>query len=196
MPKREIYSFSHCSKYIAQFEEYKVALIDHLLTLKVNHWDKEIRELTSLALAELTPAKPEYVRSHVIPELIKLSTGFDLFTRHGAIISLAKVVHALSSMDEEICGKIGDILGKVLPVFCRLFLPVFMYINLWFRMLSGDRISTEIEGIPKFLKDRKMFHGMGGELMRLAVCTFIEMLSCSGFPIGADTRGWYLLCEN
>lgn len=42
------------SVFIAQFEEYKFALIDHLLHKKVDHWDVNIRELTAKALHNLT----------------------------------------------------------------------------------------------------------------------------------------------
>lgn len=47
-------AYLNISIYIAQFEEYTTALIDHLLEKKVDHWDAAIRELTSKALHNLT----------------------------------------------------------------------------------------------------------------------------------------------
>jgi len=35
------------SVYIAQFEEYTMPLINHLVERKVGHWDTVIRELTA-----------------------------------------------------------------------------------------------------------------------------------------------------
>lgn len=43
------------SVFIAQFEEYVVPLIDHLVERKVDHWDLAIRELSAKALHNLTP---------------------------------------------------------------------------------------------------------------------------------------------
>lgn len=48
-------SYLNISVFIAQFEEYTIPLIDHLITRKVDHWDCSIRELTAKALHNLTP---------------------------------------------------------------------------------------------------------------------------------------------
>lgn len=48
-------AYLNISVFVAQFEEYTQALIDHLLTRKVDHWDAHIRELTCKALHNLTP---------------------------------------------------------------------------------------------------------------------------------------------
>lgn len=43
------------SVFIAQFEEYTIPLIDHLVEVKIDHWDQAIRELSTKALHNLTP---------------------------------------------------------------------------------------------------------------------------------------------
>lgn len=48
-------AYLNISVYIAQFEEYTLPLIKHLVDRKVDHWDIAIRELTAKALHSLTP---------------------------------------------------------------------------------------------------------------------------------------------
>lgn len=41
------------SPFIAEFDDYTIPLIDHLLNRKVDHWDYVIRELAAKALHNL-----------------------------------------------------------------------------------------------------------------------------------------------
>ncbi len=84
------------SIFLAQFEEYTSPLISHLLEYKFNHWDSEIRELTSQALHNLTFICPDYMTTKLLDSLLAQCIHFDLNTRHGAILSLSEIVHALS----------------------------------------------------------------------------------------------------
>uniref|UniRef100_A0A8C2HFN0 Tubulin-specific chaperone D n=1 Tax=Cyprinus carpio TaxID=7962 RepID=A0A8C2HFN0_CYPCA len=83
------------SVYIAGFEEYTKSLIDHLVHMKVNHWDGVIRELATKALHNLTAQAPEYMANTVLPQLLPMATGMDLHRRHGAILACAEITHAL-----------------------------------------------------------------------------------------------------
>ncbi|KTG34614.1 hypothetical protein cypCar_00000580, partial [Cyprinus carpio] len=83
------------SVYIAGFEEYTKSLIDHLVHMKVNHWDGVIRELATKALHNLTAQAPEYMANTVLPQLLPMATGLDLHRRHGAILACAEITHAL-----------------------------------------------------------------------------------------------------
>ncbi|RMB92186.1 hypothetical protein DUI87_31297 [Hirundo rustica rustica] len=49
------------SVYIAGFPEYTQPMIDHLVNMKINHWDSVIRELATKALHNITPQAPEYM---------------------------------------------------------------------------------------------------------------------------------------
>ncbi|KAJ7404418.1 hypothetical protein WISP_145684 [Willisornis vidua] len=49
------------SVYIAGFPEYTQPMIDHLVNMKINHWDSVIRELSTKALHNITPRAPEYM---------------------------------------------------------------------------------------------------------------------------------------
>lgn len=52
------------SVFIAGFQEYTKPMIDHLVSMKINHWDGAIRELSAKALHNLTPLVPEYMATH------------------------------------------------------------------------------------------------------------------------------------
>uniref|UniRef100_A0A8B9ZB65 Tubulin-specific chaperone D n=1 Tax=Buteo japonicus TaxID=224669 RepID=A0A8B9ZB65_9AVES len=89
------------SVYIASFPEYTQPMIDHLVNMKINHWDSVIRELSTKALHNLTQRAPEYMANVVLPRLLPLSVGTDLHTRHGAILACAEITHALCKLAEE-----------------------------------------------------------------------------------------------
>jgi len=48
-------SYLNISVFIAQFDEYTISLVDHLVDRKVDHWDVSIRELAAKTLHNLTP---------------------------------------------------------------------------------------------------------------------------------------------
>ncbi|WAQ96622.1 TBCD-like protein [Mya arenaria] len=107
---------THCyldvSVYIAEFSEYTEALINHLADVKVHHWDSIIRELTAKALHNLTEKLPEHMAKTVLPQLLTHTTGLDLHSRHGTILAVAEITHALSSVAEQKNKTIVDMIDK------------------------------------------------------------------------------------
>ncbi|KAK7112957.1 hypothetical protein V1264_012329 [Littorina saxatilis] len=148
---------SHCyldlSLFIAQYEEYTLSLIDHLVNIKVSHWDNAVRVLTAKALHKLTTKAPEHMAREALPTLLPMTAGIDLFQRHGAIIVIAEVTHALFLHYQKQNKGLESV-------------------------LSSDVI-TGLEGIAGKLQTAKLFRGHGGEFMRKAVCLLIEKLSLS-----------------
>ncbi|XP_060071725.1 tubulin-specific chaperone D-like [Ylistrum balloti] len=155
---------SHCfldlSVFVAQFPEYTEGLIDHLVQIKISHWDSAVRELTAKALHRLTPKAPEYMTKTVLPLLLPQTTGPDLFLRHGTILAVAEITHALGKLVNQQNRTITDV-------------------------LDADVIEG-LRGIAKKLHDVELFRGMGGELMRKAVSCLIEKLSLSKLPYHGD----------
>ncbi|XP_026877621.2 tubulin-specific chaperone D [Electrophorus electricus] len=148
------------SVYVAGFEEYTKPMIDHLVTRKINHWDGTIRELATRALHNLTPCAPEYMANTVLPRLLAVATGMDLHGRHGAILACAEITHALYTLG------------------CRSNRPVT-------DLLTPDTIQG-LRGLHQKLCDRKQYRGLGGELMKPAVCILIQKLSLSRMPFRDD----------
>lgn len=102
--------FFFFSVYISQFPEYTLTLINHLLEHKINHWDPAVRELTSKALHNLTSRDTKYMAETAIPLLLSHAIGIDLNSRHGAILSLAEIIHALS-LEANNSKLIAEVLG-------------------------------------------------------------------------------------
>lgn len=169
-------NLNHCylniSVYAASYQHYTKALIDHLIEMKINHWDSVIRELSTKALHNMTPQAPEYMATAVLPHLLPIAVGIDLHGRHGAILACAEITHALHKLGLETNRAVVDI------------------------------ISAEcVEGLKKIhqmLHDRKQYRGYGGELMRPAVCCLIEKLSLSKLPFKDDPviTGWQWLIDD
>ncbi|XP_015501098.1 tubulin-specific chaperone D [Parus major] len=160
------------SVYIAGFPEYTQPMIDHLVNMKINHWDSVIRELSTKALHNITPQAPEYMANVVLPRLLPLSVGSDLHTRHGAILACAEITHALCKLAQENNRSV-------------------MY-------YFSEKTLEGLKQIHQELCSRQLYRGLGGELMRPAVCTLIEKLSLSKMPFRGDPiiGGWQWLIND
>ncbi|XP_060027662.1 tubulin-specific chaperone D isoform X2 [Erinaceus europaeus] len=160
------------SVFVAGFPEYTQPLIDHLVTLKISHWDGVIRELSAKALHNLTPQAPEYMASQVFPRLLSMTQSLDLHTRHGAVLACAEVALSLHRLAAQEGRLVTDFLDE--------------------KMVQGLR------EIHQQLHERQLYRGLGGELMRHAVCILIENLSLAQMPFKGDPiiEGWQCLIND
>jgi len=101
------------SDYIAQFDEYKLPLINHLVETKIAHWDKAIRVLASKALGVLAHRDERYMAENVLHRLLPLTLSDELETRHGSLLAVAEIVLNLSH-EHLPEGLVADIL-HILP---------------------------------------------------------------------------------
>ncbi|XP_070704399.1 tubulin-specific chaperone D [Pempheris klunzingeri] len=164
--------YLNISVYIASFPEYTKAMIDHLIAMKINHWDGVIRELSTKALHNLTPQAPDYMATTVLPQLLPMAVGIDLHGRHGAILACAEITHALYKLGLQTNRTVVD-------------------------LISSECVDA-LKNIHQTLHDRKQYRGFGGELMRPAVCGLIEKLSLSKMPFKNDPviTGWQWLIDD
>ncbi|KAE8283277.1 Tubulin-specific chaperone D Beta-tubulin cofactor D Tubulin-folding cofactor D [Larimichthys crocea] len=164
--------YLNISVYIASFPEYTKAMIDHLISMKINHWDGVIRELSTKALHNLTPQAPDYMAATVLPQLLPMAVGIDLQGRHGAILACAEITHALYKLGLQTNRTVVDI-------------------------ISPECVDA-LKNIHQKLHDRKQYRGFGGELMRPAMCGLIEKLSLSKMPFKNDPviTGWQWLIDD
>ncbi|XP_012658670.1 tubulin-specific chaperone D isoform X1 [Otolemur garnettii] len=160
------------SVFVAGFPEYTQPMIDHLVTMKINHWDGVIRELAAKALANLAPKAPKYCTTHVFPRLLTMTRSPDLHTRHGSVLACAELTHALYRLAAQQSR------------------PVTEYLD--------QQVVQGLKQIHPQLCDRQLYRGLGGELMRQAVCILIENLSLSKMPFKGDTiiDGWQWLIDD
>jgi hypothetical protein len=142
--------YLNLSLFIAQFDEYQIQLIDHLIEHKFNHWDASIRELCSQSMFKLAQLCPDHIAFEILPKILESSLSIDLNTRHGAILVLGELIHSL-------CESQTPNIGKYFP---------------------NELISKLKEVLGKIFDD-KYFKGSGGELIRPAVCLLVRKLSIS-----------------
>ncbi|XP_013190254.2 tubulin-specific chaperone D [Amyelois transitella] len=141
---------------VASYPEYTQPLVDHLVDLKVEHWDCAIRELAAKALHKLTFKIPEYVAGVILQKLVNKTESIDLNVRHGAILAIGEAIYALSQT------KLTD--GKTADT-----------------LISADILIAVRDLVPR-LRSRQQFRGLGGELMRQACCQCIASLSLGAAP--------------
>lgn len=139
--------------YIAAHKEYTLPFINHLCERKVDHWDSEIRWLAAKALNRLTSINPTYMANDVLEKLLPMCVGIDLVGRHGSIVAVAEIVHAL--FEAEINSGYINIISK------------------------NKRLKT-IFNIGKNVRDALFFRGYGGEQMRMACCHLFARISQCG----------------
>ncbi|KAK3890720.1 hypothetical protein Pcinc_005355 [Petrolisthes cinctipes] len=166
-------AYLNLSVLVAGYPEYTQVLIDHLVEKKVTHWDSVIRELTAKALYSLTMVCPEYLSEKVLVGLVTGAASGTLATRHGAILSLAHVTHALST------------------VASRTHTPLHTFIN--------DEMLKKILAIISTLEERQLYRGLGGEYMKQASAVLIEKISLSQLPIDDNNiilKVWQDLLED
>ncbi|NXP59203.1 TBCD protein, partial [Chloropsis cyanopogon] len=161
------------SVYIAGFPEYTQPMIDHLVYMKINHWDSVIRELATKALHNITPQAPEYMANVVLPRLLPLSVGSDLHTRHGAILACAEITHALCKLAQDNNR------------------PVTYYFT-----------EKSLEGLKQIHQEvcsqHKSIFNLECCMIFNKVCTLIEKLSLSKMPFRGDPiiGGWQWLIND
>ncbi len=128
---------------MAQYEEYRPHLIQHLVDRKVIHWDTVIRQLTSQvvqlnlliylqllirmfiqALHQMTFLDPESMKLILSTQILPRCTNPELYLRHGSILASGKVISALCQVAKDHQRRLPDELGQ-LPRF--IFLLNYFY---------------------------------------------------------------------
>eukprot|EP00934_Nitzschia_sp_Nitz4_P009143 Nitzschia sp. Nitz4//scaffold179_size51476//40380//44226//NITZ4_006931-RA/size51476-processed-gene-0.18-mRNA-1//-1//CDS//3329539231//9133//frame0 len=139
---------------IANYDEYKLSLVNHLYQSKLSHWDPKIRTLTASALGKLTVLCKDHMLSVVLPFLLEHSLDErNVALRHGCVLSLAEIVLALGSMDQAI--------DELVP----------------------EALLLQVTELIPALEKKRLYRGKGGEQIRGAVCRQIECISLAKIPL-------------
>jgi len=147
-------SFSTIALGISKFEEYQAAIIHHLSDVKLIHWDREIRQLSSESLAQIAKLCPAYCASNILPKLLEQCFHDDIAIRHGSLLGCAELVLVFGALKLSHCGGV----------------------------LDDENMSSLAELVPSIEKAR-LYRGRGGEIIRAAACRMIECLSQSGLQL-------------
>lgn len=92
--------------------ELFVMIVDHLVSVKLSHWDEEIRNLSATALGKLTSISPVYMSASLLRILPTALTSPMLPLRHGAVLFASHVALNLSlsgNVPPELAETICDI---------------------------------------------------------------------------------------
>jgi hypothetical protein len=92
------HAFTCVAPKVAAFPAYRTALLEHLLTVKLRHWDKAVRGLAAQALGRCVHLDLEWFKAVALPALLPQVTSPELFARHGAIAAIAEIVLAASQV--------------------------------------------------------------------------------------------------
>lgn len=110
-------SYLSISDYIAQYDEYTIPLLDHLVEMKTGHWDIAIRELAAKTLNKLTHNNPEHMKTNVLFKLFENTDSIDVNARHGSVLAIGEIILALVEInpvliDELIMNKLNGLIIK------------------------------------------------------------------------------------
>ncbi|THD25262.1 Tubulin-specific chaperone D [Fasciola hepatica] len=137
------------SAFVAQFPEYTQAMIDHLATKLLGHWDVVIRFLSARALNVLCRFSPEYMLHSILPATVRCCTEAALYERQGNLFGTAELIEGL--------GK--DAIGPELLVQIKEIVPTLSERN-QFRGLSGELLrKASCHLIEKSSRTRLPLHG-------------------------------------
>lgn len=93
-------------------QKYLTLCLDHLIDEKVNHWDEEIRVITSKAIARLLMVDATSAGER-LRKLLPYCSSARLADRHGGLLAVANILFCLSktqALDEDIVQQIEALL--------------------------------------------------------------------------------------
>ncbi|KAG0343822.1 hypothetical protein BG004_004976 [Podila humilis] len=138
---------------IAEFNEYRQSLSEHLMEASIPHWDIAVREVASESMARIAVLDIDYACNEIVPKLTAMTASLDPAVRHGALIALGRTCKALKAHSEQ-------------PLEQRL---------------SPDTLrslSLVVPSVPEFA-----LTGFGSENVRQALCVFIASLSEASWKV-------------
>lgn len=105
--------YTEISVNVAQYEEYRMSLIEHLWNVKYSHSDISIREITAQALYNMVPLNPSHFIDKVIPFLIQKTNDRDVGIHHGSLLSLTSIIKSLKQIEYQIPNEIKAQLREI-----------------------------------------------------------------------------------
>lgn len=108
-------SYRTVGPFVAQFHEYRQHLIEDLISTKIRHWDRSLRELAAETLAALVKYDPEYFETTVLSILLPSTLSPELSLRHGAALATAEVIQALHDCGQQLTPEREKAIAGAVP---------------------------------------------------------------------------------
>ena len=198
------HAYLHVTCFIAQFQEYLHFMINHLLDNKLKHWDIIIRQLSGCTLSVLAPFAPDYYVDVVLPKLLGLTFDSNLVIRHGSILGSAESVLGLAGKSAEnndpktiekmiykhsgnyyLLKPQEDIAEDVKAILKdsdnqRYFKDIYIRLQEANSLhLIPHSLLAQIKLVVPTIEKKRLYRGKGGQIIRIAVCRYLECLSKS-----------------
>ena len=198
------HAYLHVTCFIAQFEDYLIFMIDHLVEQKLKHWDIIIRQLAACALSVLTPFAPDYFVSNVLGKLAGQVFDNNLVNRHGAILGAGESILGLAGQswenndpkaiekmiykhsgnyyllksNDEVSAKDKALLAD--SENQRYFKEIYRRLQLASHLhLIQQTLMVQIKEVVPTIEKKRLYRGKGGQIIRIAVCRYLECISKS-----------------
>jgi hypothetical protein len=165
-------AYTNVADFICGFEVYTRRLLTHLCDVKLGHWERATRELAGRAIATVGRRDPAWVREVALPALLRRALSPALEVRHGATVGAAEALRALHGAGEpcvsderdgreaSISGAAGGGEGE-----------------------EGEGLASLVVGLVAAVEKARLYRGKGGEVMRAAVCRYVECLAAVRQPL-------------
>ncbi|KRY22802.1 Tubulin-specific chaperone D [Trichinella patagoniensis] len=150
---------------VAEYGEYLRPIMECLIE-KLSHWDEQIRVLAAGTLAALTPFDPCYIAVQVFPQLWNQYHKVHFFSKHGAVVALAKLTVSLYNEKHAFAYLLAGEQG--------------------FRNFQ-QRWKDEVMDIPKEISEAGLLLKTYGFSYMTAICDLIVEVSESGMPVENET---------
>jgi hypothetical protein len=198
------HAYLHVTCFIAQFPEYLQFMVDHLVEQKLKHWDIVIRQLAACSLSVLAPFAPEYFIHGVLQKLVAQVFDNNLVHRHGAILGAGESVLGLAggSGENNDPKTIEKMIYKHSGNYYLLKSNVEVeekdkailadsenqkYFKVFYRKLQNtsnlhvvpNALLGKIKEVVPTIEKKRLYRGKGGQIIRIAVCRYLECLSKS-----------------
>ena len=92
-------------------------MIDHLINVKLIHWDENLRVLSAHALSKIAILEPQHFSTAVLEHLVSFSTNSDLKYRHGCTLAVALIIESLNQVGVQIEPKLKSKITSIVPIF-------------------------------------------------------------------------------
>ncbi|KAL4080682.1 armadillo-type protein [Scleroderma citrinum] len=94
-------------------EEYRSALLDHLISITLRHWDTAMRQLGAKTLRLVCEIDLDTLAPPCIQRLARLLSSVDMASVHGAVVALTEIADAYKQFDHKGDGTRREIFALI-----------------------------------------------------------------------------------
>ena len=111
-------AYVEVADFVCGFDEYRRPMLEHLLDVKLAHWERATRELAGKALRRIARRDPAWTRDVALPALLTRALSPSLETRHGAAVGAGEALLALRDageprVDGQLAERVTGLVGAI-----------------------------------------------------------------------------------